>query len=68
VDPTAGLEDMGKQKYLTLPGLELRPLRRQPVAIPTTLTRLLICIRLCNKIVRAQADVIKIMRMNMFPA
>jgi hypothetical protein len=28
VDPRAGLEDMEKQKFLTLPGLELRPLDR----------------------------------------
>jgi hypothetical protein len=26
VDPTAGLNDMEKRKFLTLPGLELRPL------------------------------------------
>jgi hypothetical protein len=28
VDPRAGLEDLEKSKFLTLPGLELRPLRR----------------------------------------
>jgi hypothetical protein len=28
VDPTAGLGDMEKRKFLTLPGLELRPLGR----------------------------------------
>jgi hypothetical protein len=27
VDPRAGLNDMEKRKFLTLPGLELRPLR-----------------------------------------
>jgi hypothetical protein len=29
VDPRAGLDDMEKWKFLTLPGLELRPLGRQ---------------------------------------
>jgi hypothetical protein len=28
VDPRAGLDDVEKRKYLTLPGLELRPLGR----------------------------------------
>jgi hypothetical protein len=28
VDPRAGLDDMEKRKFLTLPGLELRPLSR----------------------------------------
>jgi hypothetical protein len=28
VDPKAGLDDVEKRKYLTLPGLELRPLGR----------------------------------------
>jgi hypothetical protein len=28
VDPRAGLEDLEKIKFLTLPGLQLRPLRR----------------------------------------
>jgi hypothetical protein len=28
VDPTAGLDDVDKGKFLTLPGLELRTLRR----------------------------------------
>jgi hypothetical protein len=28
VDPKAGLDDMEKRKFLTLPGLELRPLDR----------------------------------------
>jgi hypothetical protein len=28
VDPKAGLEDVEKRKFLTLPGLELRPLGR----------------------------------------
>jgi hypothetical protein len=27
VDPRAGLDDVEKRKFLTLPGLELRPLR-----------------------------------------
>jgi hypothetical protein len=29
VDPRAGLDDVEKRKFLTLPGLELRPLGRQ---------------------------------------
>jgi hypothetical protein len=29
VDPRAGLEDVEKRKFLTLPGLELRPLGRR---------------------------------------
>jgi hypothetical protein len=28
VDPRSGLDDVGKRKFLTLPGLELRPLGR----------------------------------------
>jgi hypothetical protein len=28
VDPIAGLDDVEKRKFLTLPGLELRPLGR----------------------------------------
>jgi hypothetical protein len=28
VDPNAGLDDLEKRKFLTLPGLELRPLGR----------------------------------------
>jgi hypothetical protein len=28
VDPTAGLDDVEKRKFLTLPGLEVRPLGR----------------------------------------
>jgi hypothetical protein len=28
VDPSAGLDDVEKRKFLTLPGLELRPLCR----------------------------------------
>jgi hypothetical protein len=28
VDPRAGLDNVEKRKFLTLPGLELRPLRR----------------------------------------
>jgi hypothetical protein len=28
VDPRAGLDDMEKRKFLTLPGLELRPIGR----------------------------------------
>jgi hypothetical protein len=30
VDSRAGLEDVEKRKFLTLPGLELRPLGRPP--------------------------------------
>jgi hypothetical protein len=44
VDLGAGLDDLEKRKFLTLPGLELRPLgrpARKLVAIPTTLSRLL---------------------------
>jgi hypothetical protein len=37
VGPRAGLNDVEKRKFLTLPGLELRPLCR-PVAIPTALS------------------------------
>jgi hypothetical protein len=40
VDLIAGLDDVEKRKFLTLPGLELRPLCcpvRKLVAIPTTL-------------------------------
>jgi hypothetical protein len=44
VDPRAGLDDMEKlKKFLTLPGLKLRPLglpARSAVAIPTALPRL----------------------------
>jgi hypothetical protein len=32
VDLRAGLDDLEKRKFLTLPGLELRPLGVQPVA------------------------------------
>jgi hypothetical protein len=32
VDPRAGLDDVEKRKFLTLPGLELRPLGRPAVA------------------------------------
>jgi hypothetical protein len=32
VDPRAGLDDVEKRKFLTLPGLELRPSVFQPVA------------------------------------
>jgi hypothetical protein len=42
--PRAGLDEVEKRKFLTLPGLELRPfgcLARKPVAIPSTLFRLL---------------------------
>jgi hypothetical protein len=39
VGPRAGLDDVEKRKFLTLPGLELRPLGR-PVAITTALSRL----------------------------
>jgi hypothetical protein len=43
VDLTAGLDDLEKKKFLTLLGLELRPLGSpaRPVAIPTTLSRLM---------------------------
>jgi hypothetical protein len=43
VGPRAGLDDVEKRKFLTLPGLELRPLARpagsQSLAIPTELSR-----------------------------
>jgi hypothetical protein len=32
MDPRAGLDDVKKRKFLTLPGLELRPSVVQPVA------------------------------------
>jgi hypothetical protein len=32
VDPKAGLDDVGKRKFLTLPGLELDLLVIQPIA------------------------------------
>jgi hypothetical protein len=32
MDPRAGLDDLGKRKFLTLPGLELDPSVVQPVA------------------------------------
>jgi hypothetical protein len=32
MDPRAGLDDVKKRKFLTLPGLELRPPLVQPVA------------------------------------
>jgi hypothetical protein len=32
VDPRAGLDDMEKRKFVTLPGLKLRPLIIQPIA------------------------------------
>jgi hypothetical protein len=44
VNLRAGLDDLEKRKFLTLPELELRPLdrpARSVVAIPTTLSRLL---------------------------
>jgi hypothetical protein len=43
VDPRTGLDVVEKRKFLTLPGLELRPLGRPAhiVAIPTALSRLL---------------------------
>jgi hypothetical protein len=41
VDPRAGLDNVEKRKFLTLPEFELRPLSR-PAAIPTTLSRLFI--------------------------
>jgi hypothetical protein len=43
VDPRAGLDDLEKRKFLTLPGLQLRPPRSSspwPVAIPTAPSRL----------------------------
>jgi hypothetical protein len=39
VDPRAGLDDLEKRKFLTLPGLELQPLSRP--ACSQTLYRLL---------------------------
>jgi hypothetical protein len=44
VGPRAGLNDVEKRKFLTLPGLELRPLGRpaHSVTIPTALSRRLI--------------------------
>jgi hypothetical protein len=44
VDLRAGLDNLEKRKFLTLPGLELRPLgrpARSVVAIPTALSQLL---------------------------
>jgi hypothetical protein len=41
VDPRAGLDDVEKRKFLTLPVLELNPSTVQPVAIMTTLSQLL---------------------------
>jgi hypothetical protein len=32
VDPRVGLDDLEKRSFFTLPGLELQPLGRQPVA------------------------------------
>jgi hypothetical protein len=32
MDPRAGLDDLEKRKFLTLPGLELNPLVVQPIA------------------------------------
>jgi hypothetical protein len=43
VDSSAGLDDMEKRKFLTLPGLELRSLGRP--ARSHSLYRLLTCIR-----------------------
>jgi hypothetical protein len=43
VDPRAGLDDVEKRKFLSLPGLELQSLgrpARQPLAIPTEQSRL----------------------------
>jgi hypothetical protein len=43
VDLRAGQDDLEKRKFLTLPGLELRPLGHPAVqSIPTTLSRLLV--------------------------
>jgi hypothetical protein len=42
VDPRAGLDDVENSKFLLPPGLELRPPVVQPVAIPTTLSQLLL--------------------------
>jgi hypothetical protein len=36
VGPRAVFDDVEKRKFLTLPGLELRPLSRQPVTIRYT--------------------------------
>jgi hypothetical protein len=33
VDPRAGLDDLEKRKFLTLPGLELRPLGRPTLPV-----------------------------------
>jgi hypothetical protein len=44
VGPRAGLDDVEKRKFLTLPGLKLRPPRSsslQPVSILTTLSWIL---------------------------
>jgi hypothetical protein len=43
VYPRAGLDEVEKRKFLTLPGLELQPSVAQPVAsrIPAELSRLL---------------------------
>jgi hypothetical protein len=41
VGPRTGLDDVQRRKILPLPGLELRPLSVQPVAIPTAPSRLL---------------------------
>jgi hypothetical protein len=35
VDPRAGLDDVEKRKFLTLPGLELRPLGRPARSLKT---------------------------------
>jgi hypothetical protein len=32
MNPRAGLDDVEKRKFLTIPGLEIRPLSVQPVA------------------------------------
>jgi hypothetical protein len=49
VDPRAGLDDMEKRKFLTLPGLGTPTLRSSnlyPVAIPTELSWLIcLCVR-----------------------
>jgi hypothetical protein len=41
VNPTAGLKDMKKRKFLTLPGLELRPLGRPALSHSLYLLRYL---------------------------
>jgi hypothetical protein len=62
VNPRAGMDDVEKRKFLTLPGLELRPLGRSarsqslyrplyPVSIPYLYDYI-------NKLCRAQAKVI----------